>query len=64
MADIELKVKEKENGGYEIVYPTYKSELVSPCDPEERLEWIRASFESFFNHVKDRDSLKELCNNP
>lgn len=46
------------------IYPAERraSKLLPPDNHNERMEWIRSSFQSFYKHVQDKESLMEFCN--
>lgn len=41
-------------------YPSDSRDLIAPDNYEERMEWIRSSFESFFRQIKERESLLDF----
>ncbi len=44
------------------IYPVdRRKQLVPPDSHSERMEWIRSSFQSFYKHVQDKESLMEFC---
>jgi len=50
-----------EKGEHVIVFPTRARDFMPPANYDERLAWIRSSFDSFFTVVKEKDSVKQLC---
>ena len=40
-----------------VAYDGGYHDLIVPENYEERMDWIRSSFNSFFSHVKERDAL-------
>ena len=63
-ATTEVSIKTDRDGENEVHFPTDAKELVPPDLHGERLEWIRASFESFFQRVRELDSLRDFSKNP
>ena len=63
-ATTELSIKTDRDGEPEVVFSTDAKELVPPDHHSERIEWIRASFESFFQRVRELDSLRDFSKNP
>jgi hypothetical protein len=49
-------------GEYVIVFPASSKNFIAPTNYEERLHWIQKSFDSFIHVVREKDSVKELCN--
>lgn len=52
---LDLSIESDENGAYRISYATKTGELIPPNLHELRMEWIRNSFESFFQRVRELD---------
>lgn len=61
MALTEHRIKTNERGEHVVAFPTDKREFIPPSSYEERLAWIRSSFDSFYNVVKEKEAVKELC---
>ncbi len=38
-----------------------RASLIVPESHQERMEWIRSSFQSFFRHVEEKEALLNLC---
>jgi len=62
MVAIDHSIKKDERGEHLVVFPVTSKELIPPRNYEERLEWIRISYETFFLHVREKDSVREFCN--
>lgn len=49
-------------GEHVIVFPNHSRNLIAPVNYEERLDWIRKSYNSFITVVREKDEVRELCN--
>jgi hypothetical protein len=62
MALTDHTFKLDEHGEYVIVFSNNAKSLIAPVNYEERLDWIRKSYDSFFTVVREKDEVRELCN--
>lgn len=53
--NLDLTIESDSDGRYVISYATKTGELIPPDLHELRMEWIRSSFESFFQRVRELD---------
>lgn len=62
MALTDHTFKLDDRGEHVIVFPNSAKNFIAPTSYEERLKWIQTSFDSFIHVVREKDSVKELCN--
>jgi hypothetical protein len=55
--NLDLFIETDRNGEHFVVFPRRYENLVPPVLHEEKMEWIRTSFEIFFKHVREIDVL-------
>ncbi|MBX3076231.1 hypothetical protein KF707_02160 [Candidatus Obscuribacterales bacterium] len=62
MALTDHRIKTNKRGEHVVAFTTDKNEFIAPSTYEERLAWIRSSFDSFYNVVKEKEAVREFCN--
>jgi hypothetical protein len=62
VARIEHRIKTNKRGEFVVAFPTDKREFIAPTSYEDRLAWIRSSFDSFLTVVKEKESVRDFCN--
>lgn len=62
MARTDHSIKADKRGRHVITFPANSRELIPPTNYEERLAWIRSSFDSFITVVKEKDEIRQFCN--
>jgi hypothetical protein len=56
--NLDLTIETDRNGEHVIVFPGRYENLVAPQLHEDKMEWIRSSYNTFFARVREFDSLK------
>lgn len=57
--NLDLTIETDRNGDHFIVYPRRSENLVAPEQHEEKMDWIRSSYDTFLARVREFDSLRK-----
>ncbi|HEY9676542.1 MAG TPA: hypothetical protein V6C76_00970 [Drouetiella sp.] len=53
--NLDLTIQTDKNGQHVIVFPNRYESLVAPESSADKMEWIRSSYDSFIEHVRERN---------
>jgi hypothetical protein len=56
---LNLTIERTRTGENLIVYPRREEELIPPVEYEDRLTWIKASFDKFLTQVQELEALRK-----
>ena len=57
--NLDVTIETDRNGDHFIVFPRRYENLVAPQLHEEKMDWIRSSYDTFLARVREFDSLKK-----
>jgi hypothetical protein len=57
--NLDLTIETDRHGEHFIVFPGRYENLVPPQLHEEKMDWIRSSYDTFLEHVREFDALKK-----
>ena len=57
--NLDVKIETDRNGEHFIVFPRRYENLATPELHEEKMDWIRSSYDTFLARVREIDSLRQ-----
>lgn len=57
--NLDLTIETDRNGEHIIVYPGRYENLVTPQQHADKMDWIRSSYDTFLEHVREFESLRK-----
>lgn len=58
MMTLDLAIETDKHGEHVVVFPGRREELIPPRDYDEKLHWIKRSFETFLSTVRDLEAVR------
>ncbi|MBS1956776.1 MAG: hypothetical protein JST89_21485 [Cyanobacteria bacterium SZAS-4] len=57
--NLDLTIETDRNGNHFVVFPRRYENLMTPELHEEKMDWIRSSYDTFLERVREIDSLRK-----